>query len=161
MAGAAPNAVWGLIELLSKCKDEKGHIQIPGMYDDVEPPAPQEKQSWTSLPFNEDDFLKKEVGATALTMEPGFSVLESTWARPTMEVHGIAGGFTGAGAKTVIPAKATAKVSFRMVPNQDPDKIVDVVPAVSEGQCSRGRRDRTAGAEREPGHRGEPGSSGD
>jgi len=123
--GAAPNAVWGLIELLAKCKDEKGHIRIPGMYDDVVPPAPQEKESWKNLPFNEDDFLKKEVGATALTMEPGYSVLESTWARPTMEVHGIAGGFTGAGAKTVIPAKATAKVSFRMVPNQDPDKIIE------------------------------------
>jgi len=122
--GAAPNAVWGLIELLSKCKDEKGHIRIPGMYDDVVPPAPQEKESWKSLPFNEENFLKKEVGATALTMEPGFSVLESTWARPTMEVHGIAGGFTGTGAKTVIPARATAKVSFRMVPNQDPDKVV-------------------------------------
>lgn len=123
--GAAPNAVWGLIELLSKCKDEKGHIRIPGMYDDVVPPAPQEKESWKSLPFNEENFLKKEVGSTALTMEPGYSVLESTWARPTMEVHGIAGGFTGTGAKTVIPAKATAKVSFRMVPNQDPDKVVE------------------------------------
>jgi acetylornithine deacetylase/succinyl-diaminopimelate desuccinylase-like protein len=123
--GAAPNAVWGLIELLSKCKDANGHIQIPGMYDDVVPPAAAEKKSWESLPFNESDFLKKEVGATALTMEPGFSALDSTWARPTMEVHGIAGGFTGAGAKTVIPAKATAKVSFRMVPNQDPDKIVE------------------------------------
>jgi acetylornithine deacetylase/succinyl-diaminopimelate desuccinylase-like protein len=123
--GAAPNAVWGLVELLSKCKDSTGHIRIPGMYDDVMPPAPQEKESWKNLPFNQDDFLKKEVGATALTMEPGYSVLESTWARPTMEVHGIAGGFTAAGAKTVIPAKATAKVSFRMVPNQDPDRIVE------------------------------------
>lgn len=123
--GAAPNAVWGLIELLSKCKDENGHIQLPGMYDDVVPPAAQEKESWKSLPFNERDFLRNEVGATALTMEPGYSVLESTWARPTMEVHGIAGGFTGAGAKTVIPAKATAKVSFRMVPNQNPDKVID------------------------------------
>src|SRR5579872_2897448 len=122
--GAAPNAVWGLVELLSKCKDENGHIRIPGMYDEVVPPAPKEKSSWENLPFNEQDFLKKEVGATALTMEPGYSVMDATWARPTMEVHGIAGGFTGAGAKTVIPAKATAKVSFRMVPNQDPDKIV-------------------------------------
>jgi len=122
--GAAPNAVWGLVELLSKCKDENGHIRIPGMYDEVVPPAPKEKSSWENLPFNEQDFLKKEVGATALSMEPGYSVMDATWARPTMEVHGIAGGFTGAGAKTVIPAKATAKVSFRMVPNQDPDKIV-------------------------------------
>jgi acetylornithine deacetylase/succinyl-diaminopimelate desuccinylase-like protein len=123
--GAAPNAVWGLIELLSKCKDENGHIRIPGIYEDVVAPAPEERKSWESLPFSESDFLKKEVGATSLVLEPGYSVLESTWARPTMEVHGIAGGFTGAGSKTVIPAKATAKVSFRVVPNQDQDKVVE------------------------------------
>ncbi len=119
--GAAPNAVWGLIELLAKCKDENGHIRIPGMYDDVEPPSEQEKKSWESLPFDEAAFLRDEACATALTTEPGYSVLESTWARPTFEVHGIAGGFTGAGAKTVIPAVATAKVSFRLVPRQDPE----------------------------------------
>jgi acetylornithine deacetylase/succinyl-diaminopimelate desuccinylase-like protein len=88
------------------------------------PPAPAEKLSWESLPFNEKQFLKKEVGSKRLTGEPGYSVFERTWARPTFEVHGIAGGFTGAGAKTVIPAKATAKVSIRLVPNQDPDKVV-------------------------------------
>ncbi len=136
--GAAPNAVWGLIELLSKCKDERGHIRIPGMYDDVVPPAPKEKESWKGLPFNQDDFLKKEVGASALTMEPGFGVLESTWARPTMEVHGIAGGFTGAGAKTVIPAKATAKVSFRMVPKQDPEKIIASFEQFAKDNAPRG-----------------------
>ena len=122
--GAAPNPVFGLIELLSKCKDAQGKILIPGMYDDVAPPAPAEKESWKLLPFKEADFLKKEVGATALVGEPGQSVLERVWARPTFEVHGIAGGFTGAGAKTVIPSKATAKVSFRLVPNQNPDKIL-------------------------------------
>ncbi len=122
--GAAPNAVFGLIELLAKAKNRQGVIQIPGIYDDVEPPAPAEKQSWESLPFDEKEFLKKEVGAKSLTGEPGFSVLERIWARPTFEVHGIAGGFTGAGAKTVIPAKATAKVSFRLVPKQDPDKVI-------------------------------------
>jgi len=123
--GAAPNAVWGLIELLSKCKDADGRIQIPGFYDDVAEPAPQEKESWSRLPFSEKAFLEKEVGATALTGEPGFSVLERVWARPALEVHGIAGGFTGAGSKTVIPAKATAKVSFRLVPNQDPHRCID------------------------------------
>src|SRR5207302_4059287 len=71
-----------------------------------------------SLPFREADFLKDEVGATALAGESGYSVLERVWARPTFEVHGIAGGFTGAGAKTVIPSKATAKVSFRLDPNR-------------------------------------------
>jgi acetylornithine deacetylase/succinyl-diaminopimelate desuccinylase-like protein len=122
--GAAPNAVFGLVELLAKLKDANGHINVPGMYDDVLPPAPAEKKSWESLPFSEEEFLKKEVGSTQLTGEPGYPVLERVWARPTLEVHGIAGGFTGAGAKTVIPAKATAKVSIRLVPNQDPDKIV-------------------------------------
>lgn len=122
--GAAPNPVFGLIELLSKCKDAQGKILIPGMYDDVAPPAPAEKESWKLLPFKEAEFLKNEVGATALVGEPGQSILERIWARPTFEVHGIAGGFTGAGAKTVIPSKATAKVSFRLVPNQNPDKIL-------------------------------------
>ena len=99
-------------------------IQIPGIYDDVEAPAPAEKESWAQLPFYEKEFLKKEVGSTKLTGEPGHSVLERVWSRPTFEVHGIAGGFTGAGAKTVIPAKATAKVSIRLVPRQDPDKVI-------------------------------------
>jgi acetylornithine deacetylase/succinyl-diaminopimelate desuccinylase-like protein len=125
--GAAPNAVFGLIELLSKAKDANGHIQIPGIYDDVEPPSAEEKESWTHLPFDEDEYLKTEVGSTELTGEPGYSVFERTWARPTFEVHGIAGGFTGAGAKTVIPAKATAKVSIRLVPRQDPQKVVRAV----------------------------------
>jgi acetylornithine deacetylase/succinyl-diaminopimelate desuccinylase-like protein len=122
--GATPNAVFALIELLSKLKDQSGRIMIPGMYGDVQQPTPAEKQSWSTLPFNEQDFLRNEVGAKALTGEKGYSVLERVWARPTLEVHGIAGGFTGAGAKTVIPARATAKVSMRLVPKQDPDKIL-------------------------------------
>jgi acetylornithine deacetylase/succinyl-diaminopimelate desuccinylase-like protein len=122
--GAAPNAVFGLVELLAKLKDANGVIKVPGIYDDVEPPAPAEKKSWESLPFVESEFLAKEVGSTRLTGEPGYSVLERVWARPTLEVHGIAGGFTAAGAKTVIPATATAKVSLRLVPKQNAEKIV-------------------------------------
>ncbi len=122
--GAAPNAVYGLIQLLAKAKDADGAIQIPGIYDDVEEPAAAELDSWKHLPFDEKDFLTKEVGSTSLTGEPNRSVLERVWSRPTLEVHGIAGGFVGAGAKTVIPATATAKVSIRLVPRQDPDKIV-------------------------------------
>jgi acetylornithine deacetylase/succinyl-diaminopimelate desuccinylase-like protein len=127
--GAAPNAIFGLIELLAKAKDANGRIQIPGVYDDVEPPAAAELASWRALPFDEKEFLEKEVGASTLTGEPDQSVLERVWARPTFEVHGIAGGFTGAGTKTVIPAKAVAKVSMRLVPNQDPEKIVSAVRA--------------------------------
>lgn len=121
--GAAPNAVFGLIELLGKVKDADGKIQIPGFYDQVAEPAPAEIASWKSLPFSEAEFLKKEVGSSRLTGEPDRMVLERVWSRPTLEVHGIAGGFTGAGAKTVIPATATAKVSMRMVPDQDPDQM--------------------------------------
>ncbi len=125
--GAAPNAVFGLIELLAKGKNANGHILIPGIYDDVEPPSAEEKKSWTRLPFDKKEYLAGEVGSTQLTGEKKYSVFERTWARPTFEVHGIAGGFTGAGAKTVIPARAVAKVSIRLVPKQDPDKIVAAV----------------------------------
>ncbi len=122
--GAAPNPIFALVELLAKAKDAQGRILIPGLTDGVVPPAPAEKASWESLPFSEREFLEKEVGSSQLTGEPDYTVLERVWARPTMEVHGIGGGFTGAGAKTVIPSKATAKVSFRLVPNQDPDKVI-------------------------------------
>ncbi len=122
--GAAPNAVYGLVELLAKAKDAGGVIQIPGIYDDVEEPAASELESWANLPFSEERFLADEVGSSRLTGERDRTVLERVWSRPTFEVHGIGGGFTGAGAKTVIPATATAKVSFRLVPKQDPDRVV-------------------------------------
>ncbi len=138
--GAAPNAVFGLVELLAKLKNEGGVIQIPGVYDDVAPPAPAEKSSWESLPFSEAAFLEKEVGSTRLTGESGYSVLERIWARPTLEVHGIAGGFTGAGAKTVIPARATAKVSIRLVPNQDVDRVVAAFRAFVSANTPEGIR---------------------
>jgi len=136
--GAEPNAVFGLIELLAKAKNSRGEIKIPGVYDDVEPPAPAEKESWAHLPFKERDFLRNEVGSTKLVGETKYSVLERIWARPTFEVHGIAGGFTGVGSKTVIPAKATAKVSIRLVPRQDPEKIVAAFRQFAKKHAPRG-----------------------
>ena len=136
--GAAPNAVYGLIELLAKAKDADGHIQIPGIYDDVVPPDRAEIESWQKLPFDEKEFLREEVGSTVLTGEPEQSVLSRIWARPTFEVHGIAGGFTGAGAKTVIPAKATAKVSLRLVPKQNPDRVLSAVKKWVEEHTPKG-----------------------
>ena len=136
--GAAPNAVFGLIELLSKAKGADGHILIPGIYDDVEPASAEERASWQHLPFDEAEYLKDEVGSRELTGEPGYSVFERTWARPTFEVHGIAGGFTGAGAKTVIPARAVAKVSIRLVPRQDPLKIVEALKQFVKENTPRG-----------------------
>ena len=138
--GSAPNPIFGLVELLSKVKNANGVIQVPGIYDDVQPPAPAEKRSWKRLPFSEQEFLQKEVGAAELTGERKYSVLERIWARPTFEVHGIAGGFTAAGAKTVIPAKATAKVSFRLVPNQDPEKIIAAFREFVQQRAPKGIR---------------------
>jgi acetylornithine deacetylase/succinyl-diaminopimelate desuccinylase-like protein len=120
--GAAPNPFVALVQILAKLKDEDGHILIPGFYDDIIPPSPEELAAWRSLPFDEEHYRITEVGSRQLVGEAGYSVLERTWARPTVDVHGIPGGFTGAGAKTVIPAKALAKVSMRLGPGMTPAK---------------------------------------
>ena len=123
--GAAPNPVFALIEMISRMKDAKGRVLVPGFYKNVKAPDKEELKTWKRLPFNEEHYRKTEVGSKVLTGEPGYSVLYRTWARPTLEVHGIRGGFTASGAKTVIPARACAKVSMRLVPNQDPDDILE------------------------------------
>ena len=120
--GAAPNPFIAIAQILARLKDENGRILIPGFYDGIIPPSPEELAAWRSLPFDEEQYRIAEVGARQLVGEPGYSVLERTWARPTLDVHGIPGGFTGAGAKTVIPAKAVAKVSMRLVPGMTPAK---------------------------------------
>jgi acetylornithine deacetylase/succinyl-diaminopimelate desuccinylase-like protein len=122
--GVAPNPFFALIEIISKLKDAKGKVLVPGFYKNVKAPSTAELKAWKRLPFDEEHYRKTEVGSTKLTGEPGFSVLYRTWARPTLEVHGMPGGFTAPGAKTVIPARAFAKVSMRLVPNQDPDDIL-------------------------------------
>jgi len=116
--GAAPNAHEELVHLLSRLKTADGKIHVPGLYSAVKPPTKAERAAWKKLPFREQDFLKRRVQAKALTGLKHRSVLERLWALPTFEIHGILGGFTGVGAKTVIPAEATAKVSLRLVPNQ-------------------------------------------
>jgi len=121
--GAAPNAFVALAQMIAQMKRADGHIAIPGFYDGIEQPTKDELDAWRSLPFDEEEYRKHEVGSTALTGEAGFSVLERTWSRPTMDVHGMPGGFIGAGAKTVIPAVAMAKISFRLVPGMSPEAI--------------------------------------
>ncbi len=121
--GAAPNPFVALAQIIAKLKDENGHVHIPGFYDDIIPPSAEELAAWRKLPFDEEEYRKNEVGSKQLVGEAGYSVLERTWSRPTLDVHGMPGGFIGAGAKTVIPAKATAKVSMRLVPNMTPAKI--------------------------------------
>jgi len=121
--GVAPNPLEALARMISKLKDESGRILIPGFYDRVQKPSADELKAWKSLPFDEEHYRKTEVGSKELVGEAGYSVLERTWSRPTVEVHGVPGGFVGAGAKTVIPARAAAKVSMRLVPDQRPDEI--------------------------------------
>ncbi len=126
--GAVVNPNMALANILSQMKDRSGRIRIPGFYDDVRELTQEERDQWKRLPFNERQYAK-ELGAPKLFGETGYSTLERTWARPTFEVNGLLGGFTGEGAKTVIPAVAMAKVSMRLVPNQDPDKIAELFEA--------------------------------
>ena len=121
--GAAPNPFVALAQIIAQLKRTDGRIAIPGFYDGIEEPTKAELDAWRSLPFDEEQFRQHEVGSEELTGEMMFSVLERLWSRPTMDVHGMPGGFTGAGAKTVIPAKATAKISFRLVPGMKPDEV--------------------------------------
>jgi acetylornithine deacetylase/succinyl-diaminopimelate desuccinylase-like protein len=136
--GAAPNPLFALVEIISKLKDSNGKILIPGFYDKVKAPTKDELKAWEALPFDEEEYRKKEVGSNVLTGEPGYSVLYRTWARPTLEVHGMPGGFTAQGAKTVIPARASAKVSMRLVPDMDPDEILKKFTDYVTSLCPKG-----------------------
>jgi acetylornithine deacetylase/succinyl-diaminopimelate desuccinylase-like protein len=120
--GAVANPAFVLAQLLTQMKDRSGRIKIPGFYDDVLPLRQEERDAWAKLPFNEKQY-RKDFGVPKVTGESGYTTLERTWARPTFEVNGLLSGFTGEGAKTVLPAVAMAKVSMRLVPNQDPNKI--------------------------------------
>ncbi|HEY3884375.1 MAG TPA: dipeptidase [Vicinamibacterales bacterium] len=120
--GAVANPAFVMATILAQMKDRSGRIRIPGFYDDVRELREEERAEWRKLPFNEKRYAK-DLGAPKLWGESGYSTLERVWARPTFEVNGLMSGFTGEGAKTVIPAVAMAKVSMRLVPNQDPDKI--------------------------------------
>ncbi len=123
--GALANPAFVLAQLLTGMKERNGTIKIPGFYDDVVPLKDEERQAWATLPFNEKQY-RKTFGIPKVQGEPGYTTLERTWARPTFEVNGLLSGFTGEGAKTVLPAVSMAKVSMRLVPNQDPDKIAQL-----------------------------------
>jgi acetylornithine deacetylase/succinyl-diaminopimelate desuccinylase-like protein len=126
--GAVANPNMVLAQILAQMKDRGGRIKIPGFYDDVIPLTDEERAAWTKLPFTEKKY-RKDLGAPKLFGESGYTTLERVWGRPTFEVNGLLGGFTGDGAKTVIPAVSMAKVSMRLVPNQHPDKIAELFDA--------------------------------
>jgi acetylornithine deacetylase/succinyl-diaminopimelate desuccinylase-like protein len=121
--GLVPNPFNTLAHVLAGLKDRDGRIQIPGFYDAVRDPSPEELFQWRRLPYTEE-LIRRVTGAPALEGEAGYGIFERNFTRPTLDVHGIVGGFTDEGAKTVIPARATAKVSMRLVPDQDPVAIL-------------------------------------
>jgi acetylornithine deacetylase/succinyl-diaminopimelate desuccinylase-like protein len=117
------NPIRALSDVLAALHDTNGKVTIPGFYDGVDPVPREVKRQWESLDFSERKFLRK-VGLSEPAGEKGKSVLEQIWARPTAEINGIFGGYTGAGTKTVLPSRASAKLSFRLVGKQDPAKIL-------------------------------------
>jgi len=121
--GVAPNPINTLARIIGELKDRKGHITVPGFYDRVQPPSPEEIAMWKRKDKGYAEALLEASGARALEGEPGFSAFERTGSRPTLDANGFVGGFTGDGKKTVIPARASAKVSLRLVPDQDPAAI--------------------------------------
>jgi acetylornithine deacetylase/succinyl-diaminopimelate desuccinylase-like protein len=136
--GAAPNPLQAVAEIICALKDRDGRIRIPGFYDRVKPPTPAERAAWDRLPFNEQEYREKEMGVKELVGEPGVPLFERLWARPTVEVHGIRGGFIGEGAKTVIPARAVAKISTRLVPDQRPDEAAEQIRKAVAAACPKG-----------------------
>ncbi len=134
--GAVRNPANALALILSRLHEPDGRVAVPGFYDDVEPIPEALRETWRNLPQDEEE-LRRELGVPAFAGEEGYSLLERRWGRPTLDVNGLWGGFQGEGAKTIIPSEAHAKVSMRLVADQDPDDIVakvrrhvaDVTPA--------------------------------
>ena len=156
------NPANALAPIIAALKGPDGRIRIPGFYDEVQPLSDADRAAIAALPLDEEA-LRDEIGVPALVGEQGFSVLERRGARPTLDVNGIWGGFQGEGAKTIIPAHAHAKVSCRLVPDQDPDvtfeRLRDYVPEIAPPGVTRPSRTSTAGTPQPHAHRpsGDPG----
>jgi len=134
--GAVPNPANVLCELLATLHTPDGKVNLPGFYDDVRNLTPAERAEWAKLPFDERADLK-ELGLTEGSGEAGFTTTERRWARPTCDINGITSGYQGPGAKTVIASKASAKVSMRLVPNQDPKKIQEIFEKTLRERCPK------------------------
>jgi len=135
--GAVTNPANTLARMLAALVDDNGRIQIPGFYDEVVPLTEQERQQFSDLPFSDETFMQ-QIGVNGLSGESDYTTLERRWARPTYDVNGLWSGYQGEGAKTVLPARAGAKLSFRLVPDQNPDKIRDSLAAFLADICPPG-----------------------
>lgn len=137
--GAVTNPANALVTMLGALVDDRGRVAIPGFYEAVRPIPEEERQMLALLPFDEDVFFG-QLGVDEGGGEAGFSVLERLWVRPSFDISGLTAGYQGVGAKTIIPARATAKFSFRLVPDQDPQKIARLVEEYLRRICPRGVR---------------------
>ncbi|MGG0671095.1 dipeptidase [Lederbergia citrisecunda] len=126
--GGVQNPIHAISEILASFHDQEGTIAVDGFYEDVRPLADEERAAYEALNFDEDA-LKEQIGVGELFGEKGYSYLERTWTRPTLEVNGVFGGFSGEGIKTVLPSEAGAKITCRLVPDQDPEDIVKKLKA--------------------------------
>jgi acetylornithine deacetylase/succinyl-diaminopimelate desuccinylase-like protein len=139
--GAVANPIQALVRLLAGLHDEAGSVAVPGFYDGIESVAQEEIAAIAAIPFDEAAYLE-EVGAPEGAGETGYTLLQRNWIRPTLEFNGIVGGYTAPGKKTVIPSRASAKITCRLVPGQDPNRIVSLVAAHLEASAPRGTRVR-------------------
>ena len=137
--GAVRNPANALAALISGLHDDSGRITISGFYDDVAEPPPEVLDGICALPFDADEYAR-QVGALPTGGETAFSALERLWTRPSCDVNGLLSGYTGQGAKTVLPAKAMAKVSFRLVPRQTPERVKELLEAHVARACPAGVR---------------------
>lgn len=135
--GAVKNPANALAFMLASIIDQQGRVQIPNFYDDVQLLTDEERERFAALPFREEDF-KQQLKIVDVAGEEGFTTLERRWARPTFDINGITSGYQGEGAKTVLPAKASAKFSFRLVPDQQPAKITEALKSLLAEVCPTG-----------------------
>ncbi|MFH1743615.1 MAG: dipeptidase [bacterium] len=122
--GSVVNPIHVLTEILASCHDKEGRVTVPGFYDDVEPLEECERKAWSGLHWDEEEY-RRDLGVESLWGEQGYSSIERCWGRPTLEINGICGGFTGSGVKTVLPRRASAKITLRLVPHQNAEKTLD------------------------------------
>ncbi len=155
--GSVVNPANALARILAGLIDEQGRIQIPGFYEDVAPLVAQERAELAELPFDERQYMQ-QIDVTALNGEAGYSTLERRWARPTFDINGLWSGYQGEGAKTVLPATAGAKFSFRLVPHQDPEKVTVQLQARLKELCPAGIRMELTDHHGSPGVRFSPDS---